>query len=108
MSSIDVLIIGTTHFVNALIQRKKLAKTGIIRLSLPAGGGVLPFADWPDSLVKSINGTSKLIHGGYEMDGNEISKLEPWIQWVSIHTGLDAHNHKIFRLGEINNYNSFL
>ena len=25
-SEIDVLIIGTTHFVNALIQRKKLAK----------------------------------------------------------------------------------
>ena len=75
-SEVDVLIIGTTHFVNALVQRKKLAKTGIIRLSLPAGGGVLPFADWPTSLVESINGKSKLIHGGYEMDGNEISKLD--------------------------------
>ena len=30
--------------------------------------------------------------------------LEPWIQWVSIHTGLSAKQHKIFRLGEIINY----
>tara|TARA_B110000003_G_C16613222_1_gene520259 strand:+ start:31 stop:1326 length:1296 start_codon:yes stop_codon:yes gene_type:complete len=31
--------------------------------------------------------------------------LEPWIQWVSIHTGLSASEHKIFRLGDINNSN---
>tara|TARA_Y100000816_G_C26089932_1_gene575831 strand:- start:199 stop:1491 length:1293 start_codon:yes stop_codon:yes gene_type:complete len=29
--------------------------------------------------------------------------LEPWIQWVSVHTGMDAKGHKIFRLGDINN-----
>ena len=29
------------------------------------------------------------------------SNLEPWIQWVSVHTGLDAEGHKIFRLGDI-------
>ena len=28
--------------------------------------------------------------------------LEPWIQWVSIYTGLSADEHKIFRLGDIN------
>jgi hypothetical protein len=26
--------------------------------------------------------------------------LEPWIQWVSIHTGLTFEEHKIFRLGD--------
>ena len=29
--------------------------------------------------------------------------IEPWIQWVSVHTGLDAKQHKVFRLGDINN-----
>lgn len=29
--------------------------------------------------------------------------LEPWIQWVSIHTGLDAKEHNIFRLGDVEN-----
>ena len=29
--------------------------------------------------------------------------LEPWIQWTSIHTGLSAKEHKVFRLGDIIN-----
>lgn len=28
-------------------------------------------------------------------------ELEPWIQWVTIHTGLDYAAHRIFRLGDI-------
>jgi hypothetical protein len=28
-------------------------------------------------------------------------QLEPWIQWVSAHSGLDAGEHGIFRLGDI-------
>ena len=31
----------------------------------------------------------------------EYKLLEPWIQWVSIHTGLSAKDHKVFRLGDI-------
>ena len=73
---IQALIIGTTHFVNAIVQRKNLAKTGLIRLSLPSGGSILPFADWPKELVDSINGNFKLVKGGFEMDGSEISKLD--------------------------------
>ena len=30
-------------------------------------------------------------------------KLEPWIQWSSVYTGLKADEHKIFRLGDIVN-----
>jgi hypothetical protein len=32
---------------------------------------------------------------------NQYTKLEPWIQWVSVHTGLDADHHGVFRLGDI-------
>lgn len=32
---------------------------------------------------------------------NEYHLLEPWIQWVSFHTGLKANDHKVFRLGDI-------
>jgi hypothetical protein len=32
---------------------------------------------------------------------SEYKNLEPWIQWVSINTGLTASEHKIFRLGDI-------
>src|SRR3979409_1211562 len=29
--------------------------------------------------------------------------LEPWIQWPSVHTGLSAKEHSVFRLGDIVN-----
>lgn len=35
----------------------------------------------------------------------DFTNLEPWIQWTSVHTGLAAKEHKIFRLGDINEYN---
>ena len=28
-------------------------------------------------------------------------QLEPWIQWVSAHSGLTADQHRVFRLGDI-------
>ena len=30
-------------------------------------------------------------------------KLEPWIQWPSVYTGLDSDNHGVFRLGGMKN-----
>lgn len=34
---------------------------------------------------------------------NEYELLEPWIQWLTIKTGLSAKEHRIFRLGDKNN-----
>ena len=31
----------------------------------------------------------------------EYDKLEPWIQWVTVHSGLSYNEHGIFRLGDI-------
>ena len=50
-----------------------MAKTGLIRICLPSGGAILPFADWPKELVESMNGNFQLVKGGFEMDGSEIS-----------------------------------
>lgn len=90
-TSVDVLIIGTTHFVNALVQRTRLAQTGVIRLCLPSGSSILPFCDWPKSLVDGMSGSFKLIKGGYEMDGSEISQLD--------HNELISAAQELFDLG---------
>lgn len=37
---------------------------------------------------------------------NIYNKIEPWIQWVSIHTGKTADEHRIERLGDINKLKS--
>ena len=36
----------------------------------------------------------------YTESENSDELLEPWIQWHSIHTGLSADEHKVFRLGD--------
>ena len=33
-------------------------------------------------------------------DKEEGFNLDPWVQWVSIHTGKSSKKHKIFRLGQ--------
>lgn len=34
---------------------------------------------------------------------SEYENLEPWIQWVSVHTGKEYNEHKVFRLGDFVN-----
>ena len=52
--------------------------------------------------LKLVN-FKKLIESDFNItrSENEYSKLEPWIQWVSVHTGKDAGEHKVYRLGDI-------
>ncbi|MEC8037595.1 MAG: hydantoinase/oxoprolinase family protein [Pseudomonadota bacterium] len=75
VSDIGALMVGTTHFVNALVRRRDLAPTGVIRICLPSGSSIPPFSDWPSDLIYGLDGHYRLIHGGYEMDGREIAAL---------------------------------
>jgi N-methylhydantoinase A/oxoprolinase/acetone carboxylase beta subunit len=75
-SAIDVVMIGTTHFTNAVVQRRDLAQTAAIRLGLPATASLPPMVDWPDDLKAAIGGHRYLAHGGHEFDGREISPLD--------------------------------
>ena len=69
-------MIGTTHFTNAVVQRRGLAQTAAIRLGLPATAALPPMVDWPEELRDAIGNTWYLAHGGHEFDGREISKLD--------------------------------
>lgn len=76
-SQIDAVMIGTTHFINALVQAKRLAPTAALRLGLPATKALPPLVDWPGNLKQAIEARSYLAHGGYEFDGRPISPLDP-------------------------------
>lgn len=39
-SGIDAVSVGTTHFTNAIVQGRGLARTAAVRLGLPASAGV--------------------------------------------------------------------
>jgi len=74
--AIDAVMIGTTHFTNAFIQRRELVPVFAIRAGFPAGRGIPPFSSWPDDLKPMLCGGSKMVAGGYEFDGREISPLD--------------------------------
>ena len=75
-SAVAAVMIGTTHFTNAVVERRRLTKTATIRLGLPATAALPPMIDWPDDLREVIDGSVHLVHGGYEFDGREISKFD--------------------------------
>jgi N-methylhydantoinase A/oxoprolinase/acetone carboxylase beta subunit len=75
-TEVRAVMIGTTHFINALVEARRLAPTAAIRLSLPAGASLPPMVDWPERLVTAISGRGYLCHGGHEFDGRHIAELE--------------------------------
>jgi N-methylhydantoinase A/oxoprolinase/acetone carboxylase beta subunit len=73
--AISAVMIGTTHFINALVEARRLAPTAAVRFGLPATGSLPPFVDWPPHLVEAIAGRGYLCHGGHEFDGRHIAPL---------------------------------
>src|SRR5215211_1348965 len=76
-SAIAGVMIGTTHFTNAVVERRRLQPTAAIRLGLPATAALPPMIDWPPDLRDTLGHHYFLCHGGYEFDGREISKFDP-------------------------------
>ena len=69
-------MIGTTSFINAVLQAKELNKVLTIRIGRPATTAVEPFFDWPSNLKKIVSIRDEIICGGHEYDGKEISSLD--------------------------------
>jgi N-methylhydantoinase A/oxoprolinase/acetone carboxylase beta subunit len=74
--AISTVMIGTTHFTNAIVERRRLTPVAAIRLGLPATQVLPPMVDWPEDLRQAIGNRSYLAHGGHEFDGREISALD--------------------------------
>ncbi|KAK2774478.1 hydantoinase [Colletotrichum kahawae] len=78
-ASITALAIGTTHFLNAIIERdtSRVEKIAVLRLaSHNFSTGTPPFADWPKALKRIINGHSAIIPGGCNIDGTLIRPID--------------------------------
>ena len=76
VGTLDGVMIGTTHFTNAMIERRRLDPTACIRLGLPATVCLPPLVDWPDDLAEVLGRHTYLAHGGHEFDGREISAFD--------------------------------
>jgi N-methylhydantoinase A/oxoprolinase/acetone carboxylase beta subunit len=74
--SVSAVMIGTTHFINALTERRRLLEVAVVRLALPATRVLPPMADWPTQLRETIGNHVFMAHGGYNFDGREITALD--------------------------------
>ncbi len=75
-SGVDALMIGTTHFINAVVQRRHLTRVAAIRVALPATGALPPFTGWPADLATLANGGAWQIEGGHDYDGRRFMPLD--------------------------------
>ncbi|KAJ6460352.1 hydantoinase/oxoprolinase [Mycena vitilis] len=72
------LTIGTTHFVNAVVQAdaRRLAKVAVIRLAAPYTVEHPPFIDFPPQLRALMDGHTAIIKGGLQIDGRPINEID--------------------------------
>jgi len=73
---VDGVMIGTTHFINAVVQRRHLTKVAALRLGLPSGASLPPFCDWPEDLGELVRGGVWMVEGGHEYDGRPFMPLD--------------------------------
>ncbi|KAI6093664.1 DUF917-domain-containing protein [Hypoxylon rubiginosum] len=69
--------IGTTHFVNAVVERDatRLSRVAVLRLCGPFSKYAPPCIDWPEDMRDLILGHYALLKGGLEVDGFLISDI---------------------------------
>lgn len=75
-AAIDAVMIGTTQFVNAFVQRRNLAPVAVFRVSLPKADGVPPLAGWPDDLIEVLSPQIYMVGGGALYTGKEYAPLD--------------------------------
>lgn len=70
--------IGTTHFVNAVVERdaRRLCRVAVVRLAGPFGKHAPPCVDWPTDMRELVLGHWGSVRGGLEVDGNLIAELD--------------------------------
>jgi len=76
VAEISAVMIGTTHFTNAFIQRAGLLPVGVIRIALPSSRGVPPLTDWPADIAREIGDSHHMVTGGYRFDGRVADALD--------------------------------
>lgn len=75
---ISSVAIGTTQFVNAVVERdpRRLSGVAVLRLSGPFSKHMPPGVDWPADLRELVIGYHARVKGGLEVDGQLISALD--------------------------------
>ncbi len=74
--SIEAVMLGTTQFTNAVIERRELSEVAAVRIGMPSGRGLAPKVGWPDDIAACLGDNSYSIRGGHLFDGWPIADLD--------------------------------
>ena len=74
--SIQAVMLGTTQFTNAVVERRELAEVAAVRIGLPSGDGVPPKSGWPEDISRALGDAVYMLHGGYLFDGWKLAELD--------------------------------
>ncbi|MCT3283171.1 hydantoinase/oxoprolinase family protein [Lactiplantibacillus pentosus] len=75
-AEVTAAMLGTTQCTNAIVERKQLANVGVIRLGYPASLSIVPYTAWPADMISVLSGKYKIVHGGFEYNGEPITPLD--------------------------------
>lgn len=75
-SGVTAVMIGTTHFTNAVVERQRLQNVAAVRIGLPATKALPPMVDWPADLRTAIGDCKFLCGGGHEFNGQPLADLD--------------------------------
>ncbi|KAG5988083.1 hypothetical protein E4U43_004837, partial [Claviceps pusilla] len=77
-SRILSVAIGTTHFINALIEAdaRRLDRVAVVRLCGPFTRQMPPFTGFPAEIHRVLDGGAYYLDGGLEVDGRPIAPLD--------------------------------
>lgn len=73
---IEAVMLGTTQFTNAVVERRELAEVAAVRIGLPSGRGIPPKTGWPGDISRSLGDHVYQLHGGYLYDGWPLAALD--------------------------------
>ena len=75
-TQVGAIVIGTTHFINAVVQRRHLSKVAAVRVGMPASASLPSFCDWPADLAELVRAEVFMLEGGHDYDGRPIMPFD--------------------------------
>lgn len=75
---IKSVTIGTTHFINAVIEQdaNRLARVAVLRLCGPYSRSNPPCCDFPETLAELVNPYVAYLDGGFKVDGELVKPVQ--------------------------------
>ncbi len=75
-AQVTAVMLGTTQFTNAVVERRHLVPVGAIRLAAPSGKGLDPKIGWPDDVAAALGDHAWVLRGGYLYDGRPLADID--------------------------------